>query len=92
MLPILVPTQALSIKPKAGTGTTATTPNISNTTPTHTPLPSPLPLFQKKFATDEPPVMFDARIVAKQEEGWEEMLETVVRRWMWRVVDEKRMD
>ncbi|KAF8823151.1 hypothetical protein HHX47_DHR12000003 [Lentinula edodes] len=92
MLPILVPTQALSIKPKAGTGTTATTPNISNTPPTHTPLPSPLPLFQKKFATDEPPVMFDARIVAKQEEGWEEMLETVVRRWMWRVVDEKRMD
>ncbi|KAJ3809978.1 hypothetical protein F5876DRAFT_42802 [Lentinula aff. lateritia] len=92
MLPILVPTQALSIKPKASTGTAATTPNISNTPPTHTPLPSPLPLFQKTFATDEPPVMFDARIVAKQEEGWEEMLETVVRRWMWRVVDEKRMD
>lgn len=36
--------------------------------------------------------MFDARVVAKQEQGWEEMLETVVRKWMWRVVDEKRMD
>lgn len=38
--------------------------------------------------------MFDARIVAKQEDGteWEEMLETVVKRWMWRVVDEKRME
>ncbi|KAJ4490623.1 hypothetical protein J3R30DRAFT_3278134 [Lentinula aciculospora] len=86
MLPILVPSQTLS---SAGT-------NSSNTPPTHThplsPLPSPFPLSQRKFATNEPPVMFDARVVAKQEDGWEEMLEAVVRRWMWRVVDEKRMD
>ncbi|KIK64144.1 hypothetical protein GYMLUDRAFT_95040 [Collybiopsis luxurians FD-317 M1] len=77
LLPILVPSQILS-PPKPGAGT-------------NTPLGSPLPLGQK-FPTNEPPVVFDARTVAKQEEGWEDMFETVIKRWMWRVVDEKRME
>ncbi|KAJ3746139.1 hypothetical protein DFH05DRAFT_914316 [Lentinula detonsa] len=79
MLPILVPSQTLS----------STATSNPNTPPTHTPIPSPL---HQKFPTNELPVMFDARIVAKQEEGWEEMLEAVVSRWMWRVVDEKRTE
>ncbi|KAE9394940.1 hypothetical protein BT96DRAFT_862321 [Gymnopus androsaceus JB14] len=82
MLPILVPSQMLSTPQGGGSGT----PSASNT-----PLSSPLPLL-KKFPSNEPPIMFDARIVAKQGEGWEEMLEVVVKRWMWRVVDEKRME
>ncbi|KAF5391104.1 hypothetical protein D9757_003173 [Collybiopsis confluens] len=72
LLPILVPSQVLS-PPKPGAGT----PMASNT-----PLTSPLPIAQK-FPTNEPPVMFDARIVAKQEEGWEEMLETYFAYWIF---------
>jgi hypothetical protein len=35
--------------------------------------------------------LFDAKVVAKREEGWEDMLENVLFRWMERAVDERRV-
>lgn len=35
-------------------------------------------------------VLFDASAVAKKDEGWEQMLETVLLKWMWKAVGEKR--
>ncbi|KAF9025635.1 hypothetical protein BDZ89DRAFT_1068125 [Hymenopellis radicata] len=37
-----------------------------------------------------PPIAFDAKVVARREEGWEEMLEAVLARWVTRVVVETR--
>jgi hypothetical protein len=34
--------------------------------------------------------MFDAKVVARKEEGWEDMLERALVRWMWKAVGEKR--
>ncbi|KAJ3730741.1 hypothetical protein C8R42DRAFT_14926 [Lentinula raphanica] len=103
MLPIVVPSQTLSSPPNPNpthntTSNSNSNSNSPSTTAHNTPLSSPHPSIstsnQKlpKFPTNEPPVTFDARVVAKQEEGWEEMLEAVLRRWMWRVVDEKRSE
>ncbi|KAJ3840793.1 hypothetical protein F5878DRAFT_723485 [Lentinula raphanica] len=103
MLPIVVPSQTLSSPPNPSpthntTSNSNSNSNSPSTTAHNTPLSSPHPSIstsnQKlpKFPTNEPPVTFDARIVAKQEDGWEEMLEAVLRRWMWRVVDEKRSE
>ncbi|KAJ3764199.1 hypothetical protein EV360DRAFT_31871 [Lentinula raphanica] len=103
MLPIVVPSQTLSSPPNPNpthntTSNSNSNSNSPSTTAHNTPLSSPHPSIstsnQKlpKFPTNEPPVTFDARIVAKQEDGWEEMLEAVLRRWMWRVVDEKRSE
>ena len=35
-------------------------------------------------------IVFDARVVAKKEEGWEDMLESVLFRWVDKVVEERR--
>ncbi|KAI0065172.1 hypothetical protein BV25DRAFT_1822288 [Artomyces pyxidatus] len=56
-----------------------------------TPLQSPSPS-TVKFPTNEPPVYFDARVVARKEDGWEQMLENVLERWVRAVVDERRGD
>ncbi|KAH7102484.1 hypothetical protein BKA62DRAFT_637538 [Auriculariales sp. MPI-PUGE-AT-0066] len=40
----------------------------------------------------EPPIVFDGRVVARQETGWEETLERVLRRWVEAVVTEKRAE
>ncbi|KAG6833340.1 hypothetical protein H0H87_008516 [Tephrocybe sp. NHM501043] len=40
--------------------------------------------------TAEPPVFFDAKLVAKKEDGWEDMLEAVLLRWVAKAVEEKR--
>jgi hypothetical protein len=42
-------------------------------------------------ADREPPILFDARVVAKKDEGWEDMLEAVLFRWVDKVVDERRI-
>ncbi|KAK7047743.1 hypothetical protein VNI00_006071 [Paramarasmius palmivorus] len=81
MLPIVTPAVPAGI---GGIVNGATTPGSSNT-PTTSPLPQ-----SRKFPTDEPPISFDAKVVAKKEDGWEDMLEAVLLRWMWRVVDERR--
>lgn len=35
-------------------------------------------------------VLFDAQVVARKDEGWEDMLERVLLRWMWKAIGEKR--
>ncbi|KAG6864203.1 hypothetical protein C0991_011579 [Blastosporella zonata] len=40
--------------------------------------------------TSEPPVFFDAKVVAKKEDGWEDMLEAVLLKWVAKAVEEKR--
>ncbi|EIW78005.1 hypothetical protein CONPUDRAFT_139079 [Coniophora puteana RWD-64-598 SS2] len=40
--------------------------------------------------TSEPPIMFDPRVVARKEEGWADMLEQLLVRWMDAVVGERR--
>ncbi len=37
-------------------------------------------------------VMFDAKVVARKDDGWDAMLENVVFRWIGAVVDEERRD
>ena len=43
-----------------------------------------------RFPTAEPPITFDAPLIARHEPGWEDMLERLAVRWMQAVVDEKR--
>lgn len=43
-----------------------------------------------RFPTAEPPITFDAPVIARKEPGWEDMLEALVMRWLQAVVDEKR--
>ncbi|KAG7440104.1 uncharacterized protein BT62DRAFT_938301 [Guyanagaster necrorhizus] len=76
MLPIVVPTQVL---PPSHSG------------PGHSPSGSPQ-ASQTRFpgGTSEPPIMFDAKVVAGKSEEWEDMLEAVLMRWMRKVVDERR--
>lgn len=57
-------------------------------TPTGTPSP-----VRTKFGggtNDVPLIGFDAKLVARRDEGWDTMLETVVLCWMRAVVDERR--
>ncbi|KAF8183630.1 hypothetical protein BJ912DRAFT_1032498 [Pholiota molesta] len=42
-------------------------------------------------ADREPPIIFDARVIAKKDEGWEQMLEVVLLEWVERVVRERRV-
>ena len=55
-----------------------------------TPLSSPIPTAKKFPRTDEPPITFDATVVAHKDNGWETMLEDLVLRWMKAVVEERR--
>ena len=64
-----------------------------------TPLSSPsvkmqsftFPVKPKVDHRRESPIVFDARVVAKKEEGWEDMLESVLMRWVDKVVEERRV-
>ena len=38
----------------------------------------------------EPPIFFDARVAAHRDEGWEDMLERILLRWMLALVQECR--
>ncbi|KAA1470852.1 hypothetical protein DENSPDRAFT_798367 [Dentipellis sp. KUC8613] len=77
MLPIVGPTQ--------------TSNNLKPSSADTTPLTSPSPSLIKFPTTNtEPPIHFDARTVARKDDGWEEMLERMFLRWVQAVVDEKR--
>ncbi|KAJ7186967.1 hypothetical protein C8R46DRAFT_1342204 [Mycena filopes] len=70
-------------------------PSTSTSNPgnsrTGTPLNSPAPSqAQGRFNPGEPPVVFDAKAVARRDEGWEEVLEGAVGRWVGCVVRERR--
>ncbi|KIN96740.1 hypothetical protein M404DRAFT_162355 [Pisolithus tinctorius Marx 270] len=43
-----------------------------------------------RFSTNETPIHFDPRLVARREEGWESMLEATLVRWVTAVVEERR--
>ncbi|KAG5651554.1 hypothetical protein H0H81_008264 [Sphagnurus paluster] len=74
MLPIQVPSQSLVQASGTGTGNA-------------TPLGSPV---RNSHRSTEPPVIFDAKVVAKKEAGWDAMLEAVLVMWVAKVVEEKR--
>lgn len=40
--------------------------------------------------SSEIPIFFDARVVARRDEGWEDMLERTLLRWTSVVVEERR--
>lgn len=85
MMPIQLPSQPISQPP------TTLTPSTSAV---NTPLNSPSASVQRfplGKADREPPILFDARVVAKKDEGWEDMLEAVLFRWVDKVVDERRV-
>ncbi|KAF9478778.1 hypothetical protein BDN70DRAFT_993970 [Pholiota conissans] len=77
--------------------------SVTSTAPTSTtstPLPSPgatarfgsnVQGLARAKADREPPIMFDARLIAKKEEGWETMLESVLVEWVERAVRERRV-
>lgn len=46
---------------------------------------------QQSSSTTESSIFFDAKVVARQEEGWEGMLKAVLVLWMQKVVDERRL-
>ncbi|KAG9312487.1 hypothetical protein JVU11DRAFT_6874 [Chiua virens] len=52
-------------------------------------VPSPVKI---RSATAEPPLIFDPRLVARKDEGWETMLESLVSRWVKAVLDETRVE
>lgn len=74
-------------------------PSHLSGTPISSPLGSPSTkmqsfTFPNKVKMDhrrESLIVFDARVVAKKEEGWEDMLESVLFRWLDKVVEERRV-
>lgn len=76
-----------SITPAGGRNT----PRAVSTPLGTTPLSSPSPTKQKFPAFDDV-ILFDAPVVARQEAGWEGMLEALVLKWVEAVVDERRGD
>lgn len=90
MLPIQTPNQPLNetslnslklighLQSASSPGSTAS-PGIGTSPPKMRPV-----------STTEPVIEFDARVVARKDEGWEDMLEQVLLRWVQNVVEEKR--
>lgn len=48
------------------------------------------PARAQRVPSAEPAVVFDAKVVARKDDGWENMLESVLLKWVWKVVDERR--
>ncbi|CCL98886.1 uncharacterized protein FIBRA_00893 [Fibroporia radiculosa] len=68
-----------------------TSSSKGNITPSDSTTPVPSPSFPIRFpSTNEEPIIFDAPLVARQENEWEDMLETLVLKWVDAVVDERR--
>ncbi|KAJ7485134.1 hypothetical protein B0H11DRAFT_2018242 [Mycena galericulata] len=70
----------------------APAPPPGSTTPnSNTPLNSPAPAASaQRFNPEQPPVVFDAKAVARKDPGWEQILEGALLRWVQRVVAERR--
>lgn len=64
--------------------------NLDSKSANSTPTASPAPTRAKFGAVAEPLLMFDAKAVARKDEGWESLLEAAVLRWVTAVVEEKR--
>lgn len=76
MLPIQIPSQVIQV------------PGVGTQLNTTTALPSS-PV-RSTYRSTEPPLLFDAKVVAKKEDGWEDMLESVLLRWVTKALQEKR--
>ncbi|KAI0773197.1 hypothetical protein BD413DRAFT_540023 [Trametes elegans] len=90
LLPILLPSGRRPRESGAGaspaTGSGALTPWDGNS-----PLPSPAAsAVSFPSSVTEDTIIFDAPLVARLEDGWEDMLERLVFKWMDAVVGEKR--
>ncbi|KZS95236.1 hypothetical protein SISNIDRAFT_452590 [Sistotremastrum niveocremeum HHB9708] len=85
LIQIITPAQALQ--------PLAPPPSISHKL-VRSPSPSPSPLSKPVALPPHPPQIelpvFDAKLVARGDEGWDEMLETAVMTWVEAVVAEKR--
>ncbi|KAJ6632473.1 hypothetical protein B0H10DRAFT_1977444 [Mycena sp. CBHHK59/15] len=69
------------------------TPSPAGSTTPHsnTPLSSPAPAAAaQRFSSDQPPVIFDAKAIARKDAGWDEILEGAIHRWVQRIVEERR--
>ncbi|KAG6917395.1 hypothetical protein DXG01_002664 [Tephrocybe rancida] len=55
-----------------------------------TPSTTPSSPMRATHRTTEPPLVFDAKLIAKKENGWEDMLEAVLLQWVAKAVEEKR--
>jgi len=64
------------------------TPDVPTLKPTPTGDAMPPSPSSSKFS--EPPMFFDAREVARRDDGWEDMLERILLRWTLAVVEERR--
>ncbi|KAL6303599.1 hypothetical protein BKA93DRAFT_734674 [Sparassis latifolia] len=82
LVPIISSTSKAKLAKESLTPTVASTPHAS---PSHSVVHFP-------GTNPEDVLVFDAAIVARQEKGWEHMLETVVLKWVEAVVDERRGD
>lgn len=80
-----------SSDPKRGrvlNGIVGAGPGAGSDTPSDgTPVTSPI---KQKFKVEEPPILFDGPLVAKQGGDWDTMLETAIDRWLECVVAERR--
>ncbi|KAF8966757.1 hypothetical protein BDZ97DRAFT_1657173 [Flammula alnicola] len=101
IMPIQLPSQPVILSSSSRQALPNPNAIYSNTnSATNTPLPSPgiterfgfpgISLGQGK-ADREPPILFDARIIAKKEDGWEDMLEDLLLKWVDKVVQERRV-
>lgn len=77
MLPIQMPSQLVATHEQSSPVTTAS--------------PSSAMKNQTSAAAREQPILFDAKVVAKKNEGWDDMLEDVLFSWMDKVVSERRV-
>jgi hypothetical protein len=70
------------------------TPDVPTLFPSPTPTPAAEPAppspSTPTVKSSEMPFFFDARVVARRDEGWEDMLERTLLRWTSVVVEERR--
>ncbi|KAF8346258.1 hypothetical protein F5887DRAFT_960983 [Amanita rubescens] len=93
LLPIQTPNQPLnqtSLNSLKLIGHIQSTSSPGSTSHTGMPGPGTSPPKIRPVSSTEPVIEFDARIVARKDEGWEDMLEIVLLRWVQKVVEEKR--
>ncbi|KAG6902703.1 hypothetical protein C0995_012843 [Termitomyces sp. Mi166 len=76
MLPMQLPSQVV---PVSGVGTPSSKITALPSSPA-----------RSTFRSTESPLFFDAKVVAKKEDGWKDMLEVVLLRWVAKAVEEKR--
>jgi hypothetical protein len=76
MLPIISP--ATPDVPRANPGQAGSEPAVAPPSPT------------ASKPSSEPPIFFDARVVARRDEGWEDILERMLLCWTSAVAEERR--